>query len=76
MCLQEQGKFGCPCFDLKNVELAFEGRTAVSDPIVEDGLAGRPTQETTSYQIGRWCVLHYDEIAYPGKNRERDVAPW
>jgi len=67
VCLQEQGKFDCPCFDLKNVELVVEGRTAVCDPIVEDGFAGMPTQETTSYQIGSWCVLLYDEIAYPGK---------
>ena len=68
LCLQQKGKFDCPCFDFKYVELVVEGRTAVSDPFVEDGFAGKPTQETTSYQISSWCVLLYDEIAYPGNH--------
>ena len=29
-CLREQGKFDCPCFELKEVELVDNGQTAAS----------------------------------------------
>ena len=69
--LREQGKFDCPCFELKEVELVVNGKTAAS-PVDEVVADTQPTstgsqQGATSYEIGSWCVLLYDEVAYPGK---------
>ena len=54
-CLREQGKFDCPCFKLKEVELVVNGQTAAS-PVDEVVADTQPTstgsqQGATSYEV-------------------------
>ena len=71
LCKREEGVLDCPCFNLQEVTLA--NVPVSSDESPECGKTPdnprRPEMIEVKH-IGEWCVVNYDNEAYPGVIRD------
>lgn len=67
LCKREEGVLDCPCFNLQEVTLANVPVSSNESPACGKTADNPRRPEMIEVKhIGEWCVINYDNEAYPG----------